>query len=84
MRTYLAGSKYGGRFHKGFYSRAEKFPLMKILNEKDYKKRNLIFCGHSMGGAVAAIVTIMALVEARNRTEFEESRYQYVYLFCCS
>jgi hypothetical protein len=60
-----------GKFHAGFFSRAERFPLQKILNKKEYHNRNIIFCGHSMGGAVATIVTIQALLEEQKRNTFE-------------
>ena len=74
LQTYMIGSPQNGKFHAGFYNRAKKFPLQKFLNEKAYEGRNLIFCGHSLGGAVAAIVTIFALQAVKKREGFGDRR----------
>ena len=61
----LSSTIFTGKFHAGFLNRAIKFPLQRILNDERYKDTDLIFCGHSMGGAVATIVAIMAILEER-------------------
>ncbi len=74
MKVFMIGSSHKGKFHAGFFRRAKIFPVMKILNESEFSNRNLIFCGHSMGGAVAAIVTIFALIEMEKRQGFQDKR----------
>jgi hypothetical protein len=39
------------------------------LSDPDYKNRDIIFCGHSLGGAVATIVTMFALAEEKRLQE---------------
>nr|XP_047128037.1 uncharacterized protein LOC101241641 isoform X3 [Hydra vulgaris] len=56
-----------GKFHAGFLNRAKKFPLQKVLNNKDFAEKSFVFCGHSMGGAVATIVAIFAIVEEEKK-----------------
>ena len=70
----MVGNSTNGKFHSGFYNRAKKFPLQKFLTEKQYEGRNLIFCGHSLGGAVAAVVTIFALQAVKRREGFGDKR----------
>ncbi len=72
MKAFRVSDKGKGKFHAGFLSRANLFPLKKILDEKEYTNRNIIFCGHSMGGAVATIVAIFAMLEEKKREGFEE------------
>ena len=42
-----------GRLHSGFLLRAKGFPADKILNDEGYRGRDIVVCGHSLGGAVA-------------------------------
>ena len=49
-----------GEFHDGYCKRAENFPLSTILKSKSLSDKNFIFCGHSLGGAVSAIVHLTA------------------------
>ena len=74
MKAFRVSDKGKGKFHAGFLSRANLFPLKKILDEKDYKDKDIVFCGHSMGGAVATIVAIFAMLEEKKREGFEKKR----------
>ncbi|XP_065648208.1 uncharacterized protein LOC101241641 isoform X3 [Hydra vulgaris] len=56
-----------GKYHAGFLNRAIKFPLQKVLNDECFAGKNIVFCGHSMGGAVATIVAIFAIVEEEKK-----------------
>jgi hypothetical protein len=67
MKAFRVSANGKGKFHAGFLSRANLFPLKKILDEKDYKDKNIVFCGHSMGGAIATIVAIFAILEEKKR-----------------
>ena len=49
--------------------RAKGFPVDKIFNDEKYKGKPLIICGHSMGGAVATIVSIIMMNEFEKRTK---------------
>lgn len=57
--------KFGGTFHKGFFDRADAFmgsnhsPLRGLLKTG----KRIIFCGHSLGGAVAHMVLLRFLLE---------------------
>ena len=59
---------YFSSFHAGFLERAEIFPLAKIINSDLVKDKTLVFCGHSMGGAVSSIVYILALQKHRSES----------------
>ena len=67
MTTYQTSDKGIGQFHSGFLEKAKAFLLREILNQEDYNGRNIIFCGHSMGGAVASIVSIFALMSEKRK-----------------
>ena len=54
-----------GRYHSGFLSRAQKFPLLTLLQKKFFQNKTVIFCGHSLGGAVSSIVTLEALSQKK-------------------
>ena len=56
-----------GRFHSGFLSRAVAFPADKILNDEAYRNRDIVVCGHSLGGAVATIVAVVLMLEVERR-----------------
>ena len=45
--------------HNGFASRADSFPIDRVLGDEDYKDvSDIVVCGHSAGGAVAAIIAL--------------------------
>jgi hypothetical protein len=57
--------KFGGAFHAGFFERADVFmgsdqnPMKGLLS----LNKRIIFCGHSLGGAVAHMVLLRYLLE---------------------
>ena len=46
-------------FHKGFYDVAKIFPYETVLEK--YRNKNIVFSGHSLGGAVAGITALKAI-----------------------
>ena len=56
-----------GKFHAGFLTRAEEFPLQKILADQSLQNRSLVIYGHSLGGAISSIVTTEILIEREKR-----------------
>ena len=56
-----------GRLHSGFLLRAKGFPADKILNDEGYRGRDIVVCGHSLGGAVATVVSIVLMLEVERR-----------------
>ncbi|XP_075241655.1 uncharacterized protein LOC142336627 [Convolutriloba macropyga] len=66
LKIYQKAASQGlahGRFHAGFLSRAEMFPLEKVLMSDLVRNKSLILCGHSLGGAIASIVATNILLE---------------------
>lgn len=68
--------RFGGTFHKGFYDRADSFlgsekwnPLPDFLVTARCERRRIIFCGHSLGGAVAHMVLFRFLLHTQFDTE---------------
>ena len=62
-----------GRVHSGFLEKAKEIPLLTILSSKDLKGKQFIICGHSQGGAVAAIVyTLLKEAKSSSETSFLE------------
>ncbi|PKA66130.1 hypothetical protein AXF42_Ash018420 [Apostasia shenzhenica] len=47
--------------HRGFLARAKGIPALEIYRLAQKKNRNLVLCGHSLGGAVAALATLSIL-----------------------
>ncbi|PKU73452.1 uncharacterized protein LOC110108576 isoform X1 [Dendrobium catenatum] len=47
--------------HRGFLARAKGIPALEIYRLAQKKNRNLVLCGHSLGGAVAALATLAIL-----------------------
>ncbi|KAL9228371.1 hypothetical protein vseg_003960 [Gypsophila vaccaria] len=47
--------------HKGFMGRAKGIPALELYKLAQKKKRKLVLCGHSLGGAVAALATLAIL-----------------------
>ena len=45
-----------GSFHSGFLEKAELFPLREFVLSNFIQKKTLVFCGHSLGGAVSSII----------------------------
>lgn len=47
--------------HRGFMSRAKGIPAWELYRLAQKKKRKLVLCGHSLGGAVATLATLAIL-----------------------
>ncbi|KAK9141063.1 hypothetical protein Scep_010744 [Stephania cephalantha] len=47
--------------HRGFFGRAKGIPALELYRLAQKKKRKLVLCGHSLGGAVAALATLAIL-----------------------
>ncbi|XP_039005727.1 uncharacterized protein LOC120133147 isoform X1 [Hibiscus syriacus] len=47
--------------HRGFLARAKGIPALELYMLAQKKKRKLVLCGHSLGGAVAALATLAIL-----------------------
>ncbi|CAK9881404.1 unnamed protein product [Sphagnum jensenii] len=71
-------SRFGGAFHSGFFKRTDVFvkpdcnPMLGLFS----LQKRIIFCGHSLGGAVAHMVLFRLLVENNwnpNDEEFPNS-----------
>ncbi|EGD81919.1 hypothetical protein PTSG_02605 [Salpingoeca rosetta] len=63
-----------GRVHVGFLHVAEKIPVepfVRLLHGSpgDKKKYRLVFCGHSLGGALAQLVALRVLLECHQRDD---------------
>ena len=58
-----------GKFHAGFFERAVSFPFEMILSEEDFKDREIVICGHSLGGAVATIVAIIMMAKEASQNK---------------
>ncbi|XP_075262276.1 uncharacterized protein LOC142353930 [Convolutriloba macropyga] len=62
-----------GSLHSGFLEKTRTIPLSTILSSKDLKGKQFIICGHSQGGAVAAIVyTLLKEAKSSSETSFLE------------
>lgn len=47
--------------HRGFLARAKGIPALELYRLAQKKNRKLVLCGHSLGGAVAALATVAIL-----------------------
>ncbi|TVU00669.1 hypothetical protein EJB05_53896, partial [Eragrostis curvula] len=47
--------------HRGFMARAKGIPALELYNLAQRRNRKLVLCGHSLGGAVAALATLAIL-----------------------
>ncbi len=58
-------SGFGGAFHRGFFQRSDVFfkPDCDLMPGLFSLQKRIIFCGHSLGGAVAHMVLFRLLVE---------------------
>lgn len=68
----------GCRLHSGFYTKAKSIPIIAIYKhyynffKERGKKFNFIVCGHSCGGAIAQIVTMMLLTYLNQTNAIDE------------
>ncbi|XP_057780982.1 uncharacterized protein LOC130999469 isoform X2 [Salvia miltiorrhiza] len=47
--------------HRGFMARAKGIPALELYRLAQKKRRKLVLCGHSLGGAVAVLATLAIL-----------------------
>lgn len=60
----------GGKFHSGFYKRAETVTIDQILYcAKQEECQEIVTCGHSLGGAVACISAIRLMKHLGSKSE---------------
>lgn len=52
---------YGGYVHKGFLDRSKEYDYESFYQEAVKKCKNVIVCGHSLGGAAAILATLALL-----------------------
>jgi hypothetical protein len=50
-----------GRFHSGIYKRSKKIPIKHFIEKLKNEKYEIIFTGHSLGAAIASLVTVQVL-----------------------
>lgn len=63
--------------HRGFLARAKGIPALELYRLAQKKNRKLVLCGHSLGGAVAALATLAILrVIAASSPSKENERIQ--------
>jgi pimeloyl-ACP methyl ester carboxylesterase len=53
------------RCHAGFLARARAIPIVHLYDEARRRRRRLVLCGHSLGGAVAAVSAVRLLLALR-------------------
>ncbi|EYU40651.1 hypothetical protein ABFS82_14G057200 [Erythranthe guttata] len=61
--------------HRGFMTRAKGIPALELYRLAQKKKRKLVLCGHSLGGAVAVLATL-AILRVISVTSKETDRVQ--------
>lgn len=60
-KTKQVNDKAKPAAHRGFLARAKGIPALELYRLAQKKKRNLVLCGHSLGGAVAVLATLAIL-----------------------
>lgn len=53
------------RCHRGFLARARAVPVVHLYDEARRRRKRLVLCGHSLGGAVAAVSAVRLLLALR-------------------
>lgn len=63
LETTTKQSKYSPKpaAHRGFMARAKGIPALELYRLAQKKRRKLVLCGHSLGGAVAVLATLAIL-----------------------
>ena len=62
------------RCHRGFLTRARAIPIVHLYAEARRTKRRLVLCGHSLGGAVAAVAALRLLLALRDLPSSDAAR----------
>lgn len=60
--------------HRGFMARAKGIPALELYNLAKKRNRKLVLCGHSLGGAVAALATLAILRAIASSPSKEDNR----------
>lgn len=60
--------------HRGFLARANGIPALDLYNLAQKRNRKLVLCGHSLGGAVAALATLAILRVIATTSSEEDNR----------
>jgi len=60
--------------HRGFMARAKGIPALELYNLAQKRNRKLVLCGHSLGGAVAALATLAILRVIASSPSKEDNR----------
>ena len=60
-----AAAKRLPRCHRGFLTRARAIPIVHLYDEARRRRRRLVLCGHSLGGAVAAVSAVRLMLALR-------------------
>ncbi|XP_066321700.1 uncharacterized protein [Miscanthus floridulus] len=60
--------------HRGFLARANGIPALDLYNLAQKRNRKLVLCGHSLGGAVAALATLAILRAIATTPSKEDNR----------
>ena len=58
---FFVEDQFNGKVHKGFWQKASLVPIepfIEMIINNDNDDKNIIFCGHSMGGAIAQLITL--------------------------
>ena len=67
IRCFLTPNEFQGRFHNGFYRRSKLIPLASFIDLLNrYEDFKLILTGHSLGGAIAATLTVRLLFDEKS------------------
>ncbi|KAJ1279184.1 hypothetical protein BS78_04G135800 [Paspalum vaginatum] len=61
--------------HRGFMARAKGIPALDLYNLAQKRNRKLVLCGHSLGGAVAALATLAILRAIASSPSKEDKRF---------
>jgi hypothetical protein len=62
------------RCHRGFLTRARAIPIVHLYAEARRTKKRLVLCGHSLGGAVAAVAALRLLLALRDLPSSDAAR----------
>ncbi|KAG8070698.1 hypothetical protein GUJ93_ZPchr0006g46256 [Zizania palustris] len=77
-KSYREKSKQLGKSkpaaHRGFLARAKGIPALELYKLAQKKNRKLVLCGHSLGGAVAALATLAILRVLASPSSSKEPR----------
>lgn len=62
-------NNHQGRFHSGFYRRAEVIEIAFFFNKLINEGYEIVFTGHSLGAAIAALVAVRVILDHRMTQE---------------